>query len=73
LHREIELLVAAGITESDALTAATYRPAIAFGLPDRGRIIPGGIADLVTLKENPLKDISAVRTVEAVWKRGIKL
>ncbi len=38
LHRELELLVKAGLTPVEALTTATSRPARVFGLHDRGRI-----------------------------------
>ena len=41
LHRELELLVEAGLTTVDALRAATSRPARYFGLADRGVIEPG--------------------------------
>ena len=37
VHRELELLVEAGLTPIDALRAATSAPANAFGLDDRGR------------------------------------
>lgn len=36
LHRELELLVEAGLSPSEALTAATSTPADCFGLADRG-------------------------------------
>jgi len=38
IHRELELLVQAGLSPAEALTAATSAPAKAFGLGDRGRI-----------------------------------
>ena len=45
LHGELALLVAAGLSPVQALTAATSAPARAFGLTDRGRIAPGLRAD----------------------------
>jgi len=47
LHRELELLVSAGLTPTQALAAATSVPARIFGLKDRGRIAPGLRADLL--------------------------
>jgi len=73
LHHEIELLVAAGLSEIDALAAATSKPASTFGLSDRGRIVAGAIADLVVLAENPLRRITATRAIEQVYKRGVRL
>ena len=50
VHREIELLVRAGLSPVEALRAATAAPADAFGLDDRGRIAPGMKADLVLVR-----------------------
>jgi imidazolonepropionase-like amidohydrolase len=41
IHRELELLVKAGLTPVEALAAATSAPAAQFRLSDRGRIEPG--------------------------------
>ena len=73
IHRELELLVQAGLPPAAALAAATSLPADAFGLADRGRIAPGLRADLVLVGGNPLVDITATRQVEAVWKGGVRL
>ncbi len=73
IHRELELLVQAGLPTAAALAAATSNPARAFGLADRGRIAPGLRADLVLIGGNPLTDITATRQIEAVWKGGIRL
>lgn len=70
LHRELELLVRAGLTPSEALTAATAAPAEAFSLADRGRIAPGLRADLVLVDADPTADIRASRAIAGVWKRG---
>ena len=50
VHRELELLVRAGLSPVEALLAATAAPADAFGLDDRGRIAPGRKADLVLVR-----------------------
>jgi imidazolonepropionase-like amidohydrolase len=70
LHRELELLVSAGLTPLEALAAATSTPARLFGLLDRGRIAPGLRADLVLVDGNPALDILATRTIVRVWRNG---
>ena len=71
LHREMELLVQAGLTPEQALTAATSAPARAFRLSDRGRIAPGMRADLVLVAGDPLKDITETRNIVRIWKGGV--
>lgn len=70
LHREMEMLVAAGLKPVEALAAATSAPAKAFGLEDRGRIARGLRADLVLVKGNPGQDITATRDILRIWKAG---
>lgn len=70
LHRELELLVSAGLSPAEALAAATSVPARAFGLKDRGRIAPGLRADLVLVKGDPTADVTASRDIVKVWKLG---
>jgi imidazolonepropionase-like amidohydrolase len=72
LHRELQLLVLAGLTPIEALRAATSVPARRFGLMDRGRIIPGGRADLLLIDGDPAKTISDTLSVRAVWRRGVR-
>lgn len=69
-HREMELLVAAGITPSTALLAATRNGALLLGVDSLGRIAPGKVADLVVLRANPLEDIRNTRKVDRVMLRG---
>lgn len=70
MHGELELLVRAGLTPSQALTAATAAPARQFGLPDRGRIAAGQRADLLLVDGDPTRDITATRSIDTVWKNG---
>lgn len=70
IHRELELLVQAGLTPTEALRSASSVPAHAFGLNDRGRIAPGLRADLLLVKGDPSTDITATRDIVAVWKTG---
>lgn len=70
LHRELELLVRAGLSPIEALRAATSVPARALSLHDRGRIAVGLRADLVLVNGDPTRDILATRDIVAVWKLG---
>jgi len=72
-HGELDLLVQAGLSPAEALTAATAAPAAAFGLDDRGRVAPGLRADLVLVNGNPLNDITALRDITAIWRRGVRV
>jgi len=73
LHGELELLVKAGLTPVEALRSATSVPADIFGLKGRGRIAPGGKADLVLVEGDPSVDIKATRAIVAVWKDGARI
>ena len=73
IHEELELLVDAGLSNLDALRAATSLPAKYFGLNDRGIIEPGRRADLVLLSGDPLKDIHQTRSIRRVWCGGIEV
>ncbi len=70
LHRELELLVEAGLSSSEALAAATSLPALYFGLDDRGLLAPGRRADLLVLNGDPRADISTTLDIHAIWKAG---
>jgi imidazolonepropionase-like amidohydrolase len=71
LHRELELMVQAGLTPNEALQTATLNPAIVLGrLNDLGNIAAGKMADLVVLDANPLEQISNTRRIYGVFLRG---
>ena len=71
LHQELQMLVQAGLTEQEALYAATVRPAEFFGLGDQmGTIGVGKSSELVLLTANPLENISNTGAIEAVIKGG---
>lgn len=72
IHRELELLVDAGMTPRGALAAATSVPAHCFGLHDRGRIVSGLRADLLLVRGDPTEDITATRDIVSVWKAGVQ-
>jgi hypothetical protein len=73
IHRELELLVRAGLSPREALAAATSAPARAFGLADRGRIAEGLRADLILVSGDPTENVTATRDIDVVWKGGVRL
>ena len=69
--RELKIYVDEGLTPMQALQTATVRGAELIGWPGRaGTIAPGGWADLVAVKGDPLKDITEVERVMWVMKGG---
>ncbi len=70
LHDELELLVEAGLTTSEALRAATVNAAGMFQSLEAGSIAPGKRADLVLLDANPLLAIRNTQRISAVVLRG---
>jgi imidazolonepropionase-like amidohydrolase len=71
IHRELELLVKAGLKPTEALATATSVPAKIFSLKNRGNIAPGFRADLILVRGDPASDITATRDIIAVWKIGV--
>ncbi len=70
-QRELELLVEAGLTPLEALTAATLHNAQYFGTEDRlGTIERGKLADIVLVKGDPSKNINAMYDVQDVMLNG---
>ncbi len=68
---EIEQFVLSGVSEIDALIAATKNPAEMCGVLDRlGTVEENKIADLLVVKENPLENISNIRKKMMVFKGG---
>lgn len=70
MHDELALLVAAGMSPGNALSAATRIPAEQFGLSDRGVVAIGKRADLLLVEGDPTRDVSASRAIVGVWKLG---
>jgi imidazolonepropionase-like amidohydrolase len=73
-HMELELMVKAGLTPSEAIVAATGDAARCMkNTSGIGTIKAGSPADFVIYREDPTKDIKATRTLEAVWVAGTKV
>lgn len=69
--RELELMVAYGMSPKEALRAATATAAAVLRQDKNlGRLAPGYLADLVAVKGNPLEDISVLEKPVLVIKDG---
>lgn len=71
VHHEMQFLVKAGLSNLEAMKAATSVPAHIFNLLDRGTIELGKRADLVLVDGDPSLNISDSLSIINVWKEGI--
>jgi len=70
-HREMELLVEAGLTPAQVIKIATHNGAVFLGkADDMGSVEEGKLADLVLLTADTLKDIDNTRAIALVMKNG---
>jgi imidazolonepropionase-like amidohydrolase len=70
-HRELELMVEAGLTPAQALQTATSGAAAALKITDNfGTLVKGKRADLILLDADPLADIRNTRKINKVWIAG---
>jgi imidazolonepropionase-like amidohydrolase len=70
-HREMQLMVAAGLTPAQVLQCATRRAAELAGVDaTAGTIEPGKVADFLVLAGDPLADIANTTKLVAVWHTG---
>jgi hypothetical protein len=71
MHQELELLVESGLPPAAAITCATLHNArIVKQEKNLGSIEPGKLADLVLLRDDPLKDIRNTRDIVKVIRAG---
>jgi imidazolonepropionase-like amidohydrolase len=70
-QRELELLVDAGLTPLETITAGTQHNAQFLGIEDRlGTLEAGKSADLVVIEGDPSRDIKRMRDVRHVMLNG---
>jgi imidazolonepropionase-like amidohydrolase len=72
-HRELQLMVGAGLTPAQALTAVTVTTAEFLHLPHHGTLDAGKNADFIVLDGNPLDDIGNSKKIAKVYLRGQEL
>jgi imidazolonepropionase-like amidohydrolase len=71
LHRELEAIVASGLTPFEALRTGTVNPAVFFEATDEfGAVRAGLAADLILAARNPLEDVTALARPDGVMVRG---
>ena len=70
---ELELLVKAGLTASQAIVAGTRTSASILGLDTLGTIATGASAAFILLDANPLDDIANTRKISAVYLEGAEV
>jgi imidazolonepropionase-like amidohydrolase len=69
--RELQLLVAGGLTPLEAITAATSNAARAIKVyHERGSIVAGKLADLVLVEGEPHKNIRDIERIKSVFIGG---
>jgi imidazolonepropionase-like amidohydrolase len=69
--KEFALMTGLGMSPAAALRSATSVAATLLGVPDRGTLAPGKLADIVAVPGNPLTDITAMERVSFVMKDGV--
>jgi imidazolonepropionase-like amidohydrolase len=68
--KQFAVMVKYGMTPLEAIQAATLNASLALGRDDVGIVEKGRYADLVGVKGDPLKDVTALEAVSAVVKGG---
>lgn len=70
LHREMELLVKAGLSPLEVLNGVTGKTAQAFDLADMGSIAPGRRANLILVEGRPDRNITDSLKIVQIWVDG---
>ncbi len=70
LQEEIAVMVKGGMKPMDAIKAATSGAAETIGASDFGMLARGELADIVVCEGQPLRDISALKRLKAIFKEG---
>ncbi|MEI9885786.1 MAG: amidohydrolase family protein [Rhizomicrobium sp.] len=74
-HRELTLMVEAGVSPVESIRIATFGAAQLLGLQDRGSLEPNKLADFVVVDGDPSKDNRRPREHHrglASWPEGVR-
>ncbi len=70
-HRELQLMVASGLTPLQAIQCATMNSAAMLGVSkNMGTLAPGKLANLIVLDADPSVDIKNTERINSVWIDG---
>jgi imidazolonepropionase-like amidohydrolase len=64
---ELVRMVDGGLTVLEGIAAATQGSAKALGLSDVGTVVPGAVADLLVVDQDPLADVRVLNDIGRVW------
>ena len=71
IHKEMEDMAAAGLTNLEIIQSGTLNPARYFDMEDGfGEIKEGLVADLILIDADPLEDLTALREISGVMRQG---
>jgi len=70
MHTELELLVRQGLSQREALAAATNNYSLQFGWTELGLVAPGRRADILILDADPTQSIWNVRRISTLILSG---
>lgn len=71
VHRELKILVEAGLTPFEAIETGTVHVGQYLGEPDQtGKLAPGYRADIILLKVNPLENLPFNNYIEGIIYQG---
>jgi imidazolonepropionase-like amidohydrolase len=74
LHRELELLVEAGLSPVQAITAGTLNAARFMGAEGEwGSLEAGKLANILVIDGDPSREISDTRRIDRIIKEGVVL
>ena len=69
-HREMELMVNAGLAPLDVIKAATSVSAAALGANDLGSLAVGKQGSFIVFSSNPLEKITNTKDIDKIWVKG---
>ncbi len=73
LHTEMIYLSECGISDLEVLKSATSNTSKVFKLGSKGFIKEGYSADVLLIDGDPTEDITTLRSIKGIWKKGIRI